>query len=155
MKYMVATSNFSIRPQEAKMQFHLQDDGTGIVAAEGDLTVYNAPDLGKALSEALESSDRVELDFENVKTIDLSCLQLVCSAFLTFEDMKKTIAFGGGLPAAVEKAVKDAGYPGIAATGGRGRGKSSSPQRKVSGGRKKSAGRRRVSGGRRKAKTVK
>jgi anti-anti-sigma regulatory factor len=137
------------------MQFHLQDDGTGIVAAEGDLTAYSAPELGKVLSEALESSDRVELDFQNVKTIDLGCLQLVYSAFLTSGDMKKAIAFGGGIPVAVERAVKEAGYPDIAATGGRGRGKGSGTRRKTSGGRAKSAGKRRASGGRRKAKAVK
>jgi anti-anti-sigma regulatory factor len=133
----------------------MQDDGTGVVTAEGDLSVYNALDLGKALSEALESSDRVELDFQNVRTIDISCLQLVYSAFLTSEDMKKAMTFGEGLPAAVEVAVKDAGYPDIAATGGRRRGKDSGPRRKASGGRAKSTGKRRASGGRRKGKAGK
>lgn len=137
------------------MRFHLQDDGTGVVSAEGDLSAYNANDLGKVLSEALVSSDRVELDFHNVSNIDLPCLQLVYSAFLTSEDMKKDIAFGGGLPAAVEKAVKDAGYPDIAAAGGLRLGKGTGSVSRASGGRKKMAGKRRASGGRRKGRTGK
>lgn len=137
------------------MRFYLQDDGKGVVAAEGDLSAYNAPDLGKVLSEALESSDRVELDFQNVNTIDLSCLQLVYSAFLTSQDMKKAMNFGEGLPKAVEMAAKDAGYPDISAMGGQRCGKGSGPRSKASSSSKKTAGKHRASGGRRKAKKKK
>jgi len=50
------------------------------VNADGELTVELASELRNVLLEAMSSGREVVLDFSEVTGVDLSCIQLVCSA---------------------------------------------------------------------------
>lgn len=47
---------------------------------EGEMTVNNAETFKENLLLSLKQSNLVEIDFEAVTVVDLSCLQLICSA---------------------------------------------------------------------------
>ena len=52
----------------------------GTLSLKGDITLLQAGQLKALLVRALEASEQVTIDTETVTDIDLSCLQLICSA---------------------------------------------------------------------------
>ncbi|OPY77465.1 MAG: STAS domain protein [Syntrophorhabdus sp. PtaU1.Bin058] len=54
--------------------------GTTILNFYGKLTVQYASEILCALTENIQSSDNLVLDFGGVTDVDLSCLQLLCAA---------------------------------------------------------------------------
>ena len=62
---------------------------------DGDLTLQNAGSLRKAFLKALVESDDVSLVFKNVRDVDLSCLQLLCSAHRSAARLQKRLVLGG------------------------------------------------------------
>lgn len=81
---------------------------------DGDLTVNHAAEIRKALLEALKAADLVAIDAGNVKNVDISGLQLLCSAHRTAAECGKRITYAGKLPGAFLKAAEEAGYERLA-----------------------------------------
>ena len=91
------------------MQFEIHDNGRGIVHASGNLTAYEAVALRALFEEAFQSTDHVEIAFENVKSIDLACLQVVVVAADAALEFHKALTFSGRVPGAYLAAVQQAG----------------------------------------------
>ena len=94
------------------MQFNVQEQGErGVIVLEGDLTVERAGELRKTLLDAFNSVKQVSFDLEKVTSVDLSCLQLLCSAHRTASLMGKELLQIGDSSGRLKETVKSAGYP--------------------------------------------
>ncbi len=82
----------------------------GTLKLDGNLTLAQAEELRMLLIKAVINVDQVTLEFGNVHEVDLSCLQLLCSAHRSAVRMNKRVAFAGRRPEAFNKVVRDAGY---------------------------------------------
>jgi anti-anti-sigma regulatory factor len=82
----------------------------GIVTLDGDVTLPQAEELRRVLIKALVDADEVCLDMEKVRKVDLSCLQLLCSAHRSATRFTKKLAFRGSLPQALRDAVESTGF---------------------------------------------
>jgi ABC-type transporter Mla MlaB component len=87
-----------------------QSGDTRIVLLEGDLTLPQAPELRTAFMKALVEADDVFIRFGNVGELDLSCLQLLCSAHRSAARLKKRVRFEGGIPKKLSDMADAAGY---------------------------------------------
>jgi ABC-type transporter Mla MlaB component len=81
-----------------------------LIQCSGELTLDHAEELRSALIKALIDVDRVELDMEKVTAVDLSCLQLLCSAHRSAVRMNKLLALRHGRPDELNRAADEAGY---------------------------------------------
>lgn len=93
------------------MNCELKESGDRtMLALSGECTIECAKDLAKALLEALSSRDRLVVNFEGVEAVDLSCLQILCSAHRSAVKAGKTLMFHPARPDALFRAALDAGY---------------------------------------------
>jgi ABC-type transporter Mla MlaB component len=86
------------------------EEGKVRLILDGELTVAGAAQFREMLIQAMASSDRVELDMGEVTALDLSCLQLICSAHRTAQVSGKELTLGKGQSEILKKARMDAGY---------------------------------------------
>lgn len=82
----------------------------GVITIDGDATLQEAEDLRRVLIKALVDADEVSLNMEKVQKVDLSCLQLLCSAHRSATRFTKKLAFSGRLPQALKNAVEVSGF---------------------------------------------
>jgi anti-anti-sigma regulatory factor len=82
----------------------------GVVTLDGDVTLPQAEELRRVLIKALVDADEVALDMEKVQNVDLSCLQLLCSAHRSASRFTKKLFFSGSPPKALKDAVEAAGF---------------------------------------------
>jgi anti-anti-sigma regulatory factor len=87
-----------------------QSGDTRIVLLEGDLTLHQAPEIRTAFMKALVEADEVFIRFGNVGEIDLSCLQLLCSAHRSAARLRKRVRFEAGIPKKLSDTADAAGY---------------------------------------------
>jgi anti-anti-sigma regulatory factor len=87
-----------------------QSGDTRIVLLEGDLALPQAPEIRTAFMKALVEADDVLIRFENIRELDLSCLQLLCSAHRSAARLKKRLRFEGGVPKILSDVADTAGY---------------------------------------------
>lgn len=87
-----------------------QSGGAGVLKLDGELTVQFAGKLKGALMRCLDTSDHLILNLDNVTEIDLSCLQLLCSAHRTSSRMKKQLTIVGRQLQALKQVMEAAGY---------------------------------------------
>lgn len=82
----------------------------GNITLDGNLTVNRAEELRMLLIKALIDADHVQVDFGPVTEVDLSCLQLLCSAHRSAGRMKRRLSLSGGWPEPFQKTLEEAGY---------------------------------------------
>jgi len=82
----------------------------GVVRFSGDLNIQRAGELRGTLLEALERSEAVSLEFGECAKVDLSFVQMLCSAHRTAAKLHKLLRLNGSLPEGFLKAVQDTGY---------------------------------------------
>jgi anti-anti-sigma regulatory factor len=82
----------------------------GIVKLEGSLTVSQAEELRMRLIKTIIDVDQVRVEFGSVSEVDLSCLQLLCSAHRSATRMSKRLFLSKNWPEPFKKAVEDSGY---------------------------------------------
>lgn len=87
-----------------------ESDGAGVIVLGGELTIGHAQELKTSLKEAVDGYNSVVVQFGDIADIDLSCLQLLCSAHKSAMKQKKTFSFGGHVPDAFSRAFADAGF---------------------------------------------
>ncbi len=82
----------------------------GTLHLEGDLTLQNAAELRTMLIKAIIDTDTMAIRFGDVQDLDLSCLQLLCSAHRSAVRLKKQVRFEGNLPKILKETAEAAGY---------------------------------------------
>jgi ABC-type transporter Mla MlaB component len=80
------------------------------ITLEGDLTLPHADALKGVFTKALQESDDVSIAIVTVEKLDLSCLQLMCSAHRSAMRSKKKVSFIGSPPQAFNDAAEAAGF---------------------------------------------
>ncbi len=80
------------------------------LSINGELKIQDAAELQKVLIESLENTEHLDLNLEEVTGIDMSCLQLLCSAHRTMSSSNKLLTISSSYTEAVREAVNDAGY---------------------------------------------
>lgn len=85
-------------------------EGVGIIALGGELTIAHAQELRTSLKEAVDGYHSVVVQLGDIADIDLSCLQLLCSAHKSAVKQEKTFAFGEHVPAIFTQIFADAGF---------------------------------------------
>jgi anti-anti-sigma regulatory factor len=94
-----------------EITFHDQESGKqGNIKLDGNLTVGQADELRGLLIKALIDAEQVRMDFGTVTDVDLSCIQLLCSAHRSASRMKKSISLSGDWPEVFKKTVEEAGF---------------------------------------------
>ena len=91
-----------------------QSGNKSVIMLEGDLTLPNAKALKEIFTKALQESDDVSIAIVTAQHVDLSCLQLLCSAHRSAMRLKKELTFVGSPPQAFNDAVEAAGLAGAA-----------------------------------------
>jgi hypothetical protein len=94
------------------MGYEIQESGSDrILCLNGKWTIENARRLKTILMELMSGSERVVLSLEKATEVDLSCLQLICSAHRTSLSTNKALSLDPQHPEAFKRLVRDAGYP--------------------------------------------
>ena len=81
-------------------------DGESIISSGSRLTIENASDFLNIIREGFESSDRIAIDFEPSVEIDITGLQLLCSACRSAAGAGKTFFYKGLQPQALTDIIK-------------------------------------------------
>ena len=93
------------------MKFTKDDSqNEGLLIADGELTVQRASDFKDMLTKAISEVNRLEINFDMVTEVDLTCLQLLCSAHKTCLKANKALSITGRQSEALKEAIKYAGY---------------------------------------------
>jgi ABC-type transporter Mla MlaB component len=93
------------------MDFHMERSGnSNILTIRGELTIAYAAEFRALLIQSLENTDTVQLRLEGVKEVDLSCLQLLCSAHRSALISNKNLTLNSRGSDAFRQAVENAGY---------------------------------------------
>lgn len=90
--------------------FREQSGKQGNITLDGNLTVGQAEGLRMLLIKALIDADAIRVDFGAVTDVDLSCIQLLCSAHRSATRMKRNVSLSGDWPELLKKIVEEAGY---------------------------------------------
>ena len=87
-----------------------ESDKNTTLTIGGELTVQNASALQGIFIRSLESSSNLTINLEGVTDIDLSFLQLLCSAHRTSTDLKKNLTLSGACSEVFRDVVRSAGF---------------------------------------------
>jgi ABC-type transporter Mla MlaB component len=87
-----------------------ESGGKAVLSLGGSLTLPFAEEMKKTFVKALVNADLVSIEFDDVGEVDLSCLQLFCSAHRSAVRLKKRIVLAGDAPQALKDAAEAAGY---------------------------------------------
>lgn len=91
--------------------FSLEQSGNiAVLTVSGPVTVERAGELKQILMKALYGAEQVVLDIEGVTEVDLSCLQIICSAHRTSTKLNKRITLGNIRPEVFRRAAKCGGF---------------------------------------------
>jgi len=94
------------------MGYEIQESGSDrILCLIGKWTIEKASRLKTILMEVMSGSERVVLNLEKTTEVDLSCLQLICSAHRASLNTDKNLSLHPGYHEAFKRLVRDAGYP--------------------------------------------
>lgn len=92
------------------MIFTCNKNKTGTLRLEGDLTIERAAELHDVCRQALAASEKITIECGEVGRVDLSCLQLLCSAHRTAVAQDKQFCFVGKRPECLSEAGTQAGF---------------------------------------------
>ena len=82
-----------------------------VLCVSGAMTIQYAGELKNALLHALENYEQIRLDVGKVSAVDLSGLQLICSAHRTSIQLNKQFAFNGAGSEVLKSVGSEAGFP--------------------------------------------
>ncbi|MEW6419553.1 MAG: STAS domain-containing protein [Nitrospirota bacterium] len=93
------------------MDFKVEASGkVGILTIDGGIIIHHAYELREALMKSLHTFEQMVINFENLTDIDLTCLQLLCSAHRTSLKLNKNLTLAGKNLERFKKIAKDAGF---------------------------------------------
>ena len=93
--------------------FDMQIDdsgGKGILKLDGDVTIEQAAELKNVLIDAIDKVNDLDIDVGELKNIDLSGLQLLCSAHRSSLNKNKTLNVINKKNDSYVKTILDAGF---------------------------------------------
>lgn len=91
-------------------EMHIQEkDGTLTLKVQGPMSIIDATTLRSLLLEALSSRRDLSLDLSGADSIDLSCVQVLCSAHRTFSRVNMKIVLCTGMPQGIVNAIATLG----------------------------------------------
>ncbi len=89
----------------------VRNSGTlGILTLQGSLSEFQAGELRTHLARVLDRVDRLIVNCEQVTSIDMSCLKLLCTAFRVSHELRKDFALAGDRTALFHRAAEAAEY---------------------------------------------
>jgi ABC-type transporter Mla MlaB component len=84
---------------EQKIQRTTAADGAGItIRLTGDWGIEDAPELHQLLADTLTDADRVVLNIQQMGSLDITTMQVICSACKTAAMRSKLLQVAGTLP---------------------------------------------------------
>lgn len=86
------------------------NDNMGILTMAGEMTVERAVEVKAALMKAFDKVDKVVINLEKVTELDLSFLQLLCSAQQSSVIRNKRLTIDNHLPEVFRQTVENAGF---------------------------------------------
>ena len=87
----------------------IRSKDSSVLKLKGNWTIERAGELKPALLEALNSSENIVIDLEELTDTDLSAVQLLCSAHRASVKLGKQLGIYGRRPEALKRIVRDAG----------------------------------------------
>lgn len=82
----------------------------GTVALTGDLTITRAAEILSILKESLQANDEVRITLQDVSSVDLSCLQLLCSAHRTAAAAGQVLNLVAPVPEVLRQLIRQKGF---------------------------------------------
>lgn len=105
------------------MDYKLQDMEKGaVLSLSGDMTIRNGQALREVLFRTIGDKEALFLDLTSAGEVDVSSLQLLCSAHRTSRHLNKDLSLLGELPAALGEAIRQAGFGRVGACAAAGEG---------------------------------
>jgi len=93
------------------MEFHMDSQTKqGIIAINGEISIQHAKKIKELFNQALNETNTILIDFENVPYIDLSFFQLLYAAQQKCKALKKVIFFKESSIDFIKKSVNEAGF---------------------------------------------
>jgi len=89
---------------------NLSHTNTGEVTLSGELTIFTIADHLAQLKLALDAHDEVRMRFVDITAVDLSGMQLLCSAHRTAAASGKVLSLSGAMPELLQHATRLAGF---------------------------------------------
>ncbi|MBI9090440.1 MAG: STAS domain-containing protein [Desulfobacterium sp.] len=83
---------------------------TVTVKMGGPLTIEHAAKLKTFMSNVSGDAEEIFVDLDGVTDIDLSCIQLLCSANLSFDKNRKRLIWKNAHTNVITRALSEAGY---------------------------------------------
>jgi len=87
----------------------VRENGDIIVTSGARLTIENAAEFSRILRESLEASKNVSVEFEPAVEIDITGVQILCSACKTAAESGKTFSCHGPRPQALADIINSSG----------------------------------------------
>jgi len=88
----------------------VSSDGTTLtITASGNLAIDTASELHQLLLEQGSLVQKTQLDLSSLNAIDLSGMQLICSACRTALENQKHFNFSGCMTPEIKKTISDSG----------------------------------------------
>ena len=88
----------------------VKSDTQGMLTLNGKLTIDNAAELKGRLMETMKKTDHLTICIDNVTEVDISCFQLLYSAYLTALNLKKIFKLNKPGKGIFSDTLKSAGY---------------------------------------------
>jgi len=82
----------------------------GVLYLSGNLTVGELKEVKDAILKALQNTDELMLNINDIESIDVAFLQMICSAHQSSQGMKKVITLSGEIDNAYRHFVGEAGF---------------------------------------------
>ena len=93
------------------MKYTLEPSGdTHVLTLNGELTIEHAGELKKVMIDAIENFDRLTVAIGDLTEVDLTCLQLLCSAHRTALKSNKQLTLSSRDSDIFQRLVRDSGY---------------------------------------------
>lgn len=93
------------------INFQINENGeSGTLTLKNSVSIQNAEQLKSALLDAYDCMQYFNINVEEVDVIDLSCIQILFSAFESAKSLKKKITIEGTVPEAFKNDIEKAGF---------------------------------------------
>lgn len=86
-----------------------RENGEIIISSGDRLTIENASDFARIIHEALNSSKNVAIEFESALEVDITGLQLICSACKSAAAKGCSFSYHGRMPPSLTEMIVASG----------------------------------------------
>ncbi len=87
-----------------------QLDKKKILSINGSVTIENANALKKVLIDLMDQTDSLLINISDISEVDVTFLQLLCSAHKTMISRNRTLTISERCPESFHKTISNSGY---------------------------------------------